>query len=193
MLKVLRRGDDASEAARAPVVPATPVAFSGLDERLAAWVYVGAGVAACREGGAGGLGLGGAALGALPLDGDPAGEAPAARDAPGLPDVLDDVLGDGGDPGSTARPAAPSAEGVHHPPQPGHHGAVAWEGHTIAGAHPQIIAAPSEAASHHLYSPVGPHFTVMTPHARRPQWYGLHHQLHKTQDMEMEAALILAA
>eukprot|EP00873_Tetraselmis_striata_P005497 jgi/Tetstr1/425761/TSEL_016180.t1 len=31
---------------------------------------------------------------------------------------------------------------------------------------PESPAAPSEAASQHLSSPVGPHFTVMTPHAR---------------------------
>eukprot|EP00873_Tetraselmis_striata_P022353 jgi/Tetstr1/442617/TSEL_030713.t1 len=35
---------------------------------------------------------------------------------------------------------------------------------------PESPAAPSEAASQHLSSPVGPHFTVMTPHARRPPW-----------------------
>eukprot|EP00873_Tetraselmis_striata_P012855 jgi/Tetstr1/433119/TSEL_022451.t1 len=98
----------AVEAARAPVVPAAPVADSGLDDRLTAWAYVGARVAAA----AGGLGLGWVASGALPLDGVAAGDAPASRDAPGLPDILDDVLGGGGDPGSTARSAAPSAEGA---------------------------------------------------------------------------------
>eukprot|EP00873_Tetraselmis_striata_P025789 jgi/Tetstr1/446053/TSEL_033655.t1 len=99
---------EAGEAARAPVVPAAPVADSGLDDRLTALAYVGASGAAA----AGGLGLGWVASGALPLDGAAAGDAPASRDAPGLPDVLDDVLGDGGDPGSMARYAAPSAEGA---------------------------------------------------------------------------------
>eukprot|EP00873_Tetraselmis_striata_P041409 jgi/Tetstr1/461673/TSEL_006773.t1 len=98
----------AGEAARAPVVPAAPVADSGHDDRLTAWAYVGAGGATA----AGGLGLGWVASGALPLDGVAAGDAPSARDAPGLLDVLDDVLGGGGDPGSTARSAAPSAEGA---------------------------------------------------------------------------------
>eukprot|EP00873_Tetraselmis_striata_P005474 jgi/Tetstr1/425738/TSEL_016158.t1 len=98
----------AGEVARAPVVPAAPVADSGFNSRLIAWAYVGAGEGAP----AGGLGLGWVALGALPLDGVAAGDAPAARDAPGLPDVLDDVLGGGGDSGSTARSAAPSAEGA---------------------------------------------------------------------------------
>eukprot|EP00873_Tetraselmis_striata_P014045 jgi/Tetstr1/434309/TSEL_023415.t1 len=98
----------AGEAARAPVVPAAPVADSGLDDRLTAWAYVGAGGAAA----AGGLGLGWVASGALPLDGVAAGDAPAARDAPGLLDILDDVLGGCGDPGSTARSAAPSADGA---------------------------------------------------------------------------------
>eukprot|EP00873_Tetraselmis_striata_P004578 jgi/Tetstr1/424842/TSEL_015345.t1 len=98
----------AGEAARAPVVPSTPVVDSGLDDRLAAWAYVGAGGAAA----AGGLGLGWVARVALTLNSDAACDAPAARDAPGLHDVLDDVLGGGGDPGSTARSAAPSAEGA---------------------------------------------------------------------------------
>eukprot|EP00873_Tetraselmis_striata_P019584 jgi/Tetstr1/439848/TSEL_028259.t1 len=108
LLKVLRAGDDTGEAARAPVVPAAPVADSGPDDRLTAWAYVGAGGTAV----AGGLGLGWVASGALAVGGVAAGDAPAARDAPGLPDILDDVLGGGGDPGSTARSAAPSAEGA---------------------------------------------------------------------------------
>eukprot|EP00873_Tetraselmis_striata_P011583 jgi/Tetstr1/431847/TSEL_021338.t1 len=58
LLEVLRRGDDAGEAARAPVVPAMPVVYSGLDDRFTAWAYVGAGGAAC-EGGAGVLALAG--------------------------------------------------------------------------------------------------------------------------------------
>eukprot|EP00873_Tetraselmis_striata_P029692 jgi/Tetstr1/449956/TSEL_037010.t1 len=125
---------EAGEAAGAPVVPATPVADPGLDDRLAAWAYVGAGGAA----GAGGLGLGWVALGALPLDGDAASDAPAARDAPGLPDVLDDVLGGGGDPGSTARfcltiggrriTLRVAPPDTNDPPQRGLYGTVAWEG-----------------------------------------------------------------
>eukprot|EP00873_Tetraselmis_striata_P013310 jgi/Tetstr1/433574/TSEL_022841.t1 len=65
----------AGEAARAPVVPAAPVADSGLDDRLTAWAYVGAGGASV----AGGLGLGWVASGALP--------AQTSRGAP--PDTSD--------------------------------------------------------------------------------------------------------
>eukprot|EP00873_Tetraselmis_striata_P016760 jgi/Tetstr1/437024/TSEL_025784.t1 len=147
---VLRRGDDRGEAARAPVVPAAAVADSGLDDRLTAWAYVGAGGAVA----AGGLGLGWVASGALPLDAVAAGDAPAARDAPGLPDILDDVLGVGGDPGSTARVLphhrreAQTSRGAppdtSDPPQPGHNGDVAWEG--VEGSYAIWAAGSQEVA-----------------------------------------------
>eukprot|EP00873_Tetraselmis_striata_P038552 jgi/Tetstr1/458816/TSEL_045200.t1 len=139
----------AGEAARAPVVPAAPVADSGLDDRLAAWAYVGAGGAAV----AGGLGLGWVASGALPVDGVAAGDAPAARDAPGLPDILDEYWGAAATRGQrrvlphhrrkaqTSRGAPPDTS---DPPQPGHNGDVAWEG--VEGSY--AIGAAGEAWRH---------------------------------------------
>eukprot|EP00873_Tetraselmis_striata_P039986 jgi/Tetstr1/460250/TSEL_000485.t1 len=150
LLKLLRRGDDAGEAARAPVVPAAPVADLGLGDRLTAWAYVGAGGAAA----AGGLGLGWVASDALPLDGVAAGDAPAARDAPGLPDILDDVLGAAATRGQRrvlphhhrrkVQTSRGAPQDISDPPQPGHNGDVAWEG--VEGSY--AVRAAGEAWRH---------------------------------------------